>query len=306
MDFDTNAVNLYFNLVKGDIDTPIKDLRFKQQFIEEKVRSGNNSVLPIDILLFSRHYNLAWAIELKDTTTTNLPDGQVQAYYNLAADSFRRTLPSHTELDRMKIEVTYQGNGTNGEHISNQLQICGASFPVLSLDMENCKLYKHSDTSVFADTRLANTFNNEVDLGIDSMAKLAQYVKFGPKTNHQIVAAAVLPTILKMTQKAHRRSGGTVRIELVIGDITKESYTTIDIWDKLDSTYRAQLTRSVRDALIALRDGGLGELEITAGEKVSLNIYDVSGKVNQQILSSITQRVNSAANAVGLSQSSWI
>lgn len=305
MDFDTSAVNLYFNLVKGDIDTPIKDLRFNQQFVEEKVRSGNNTVLPIDILLFSRHYNIAWAIELKDTTTTELPERQIEAYGNLQTNSFSRTLPSNTELNNMKIEVSYQGNSVNGEHLSNQLRVCGADFPVITLDIKNCKLSKHEDASTFNDTRLATAFNVEIDLGIDSLAKLAQYVKFGPKTNHQIVAAAVLPTILKMTQKAHRKSGGNSRVELSLGDITKESYSTIDIWGNLDSNYRSDLVRSVRDALVSLRDGGLTELEITAGEKISLNIYDIKGKVNQQILASIKQKMEAATVSVSQSQSSW-
>ena len=114
MDFDdTTVINLYLNLVKGDVDTPIKDLRFSQQFIEEKVRSGNNTVFPIDLVLFSRHHNLVWAIEVKDISTTDLSQGQVDAYSHLVTSSFQRTLPSHTELARMRIEVSYQGNDTN-------------------------------------------------------------------------------------------------------------------------------------------------------------------------------------------------
>jgi len=81
----------------------------------------------------------------------------------------------------------------------------------------------------------------------------------------------------------------------------------IDIWGKLDTTYRNQLTRAVRDALTQLRDGGLDSLIIQKdGSQIAINIYDANGQINQQTLQAIKLRINQAQDEVSLSQASLL
>ncbi len=307
MDFDTVITNLYINLVKGDLKTPIKDLRFTEQFIEEKVRSGNGSTFPIDIVLFSKHYNIAWALEVKDITTTDLNESQANAYQALNVDSFAATLPSHRERKSMTIDVAYQGNGANERHISDSLKTIGTDFPVITLDMDNCKLSRFNSSSAFKHSRLNSVFSSEIDLKIKSIDQLVNYVRFSPKTNHTIVNSICLPKLVQLTMAASRKNKNSDNIyEFTIANLAKESYATIDIWDKLDGTYRRQLVQTVRDALTQLQSAGLGVLKVTGGEKVSIDIFDINGSVNQQTLQSITQRIEDATPSVSMSQSSLV
>lgn len=307
MDFDTIVTNLYLNLAKGDLKTPIKDLRFTQQFIEEKVRSGNDTVFPVDIVLFSRHYNIAWAMEVKDITTSDLDENQAKAYSSLNTTSFRQTLPSHRELDRMNIDVSYQGNPTNSQHIHDSLKVVGTTFPVVVLDVENCTLQRYDNAVSFKNSRLNNAFDSGVDLKIKTINELTNYVKFSPKTNHTIVAAACLPNLAKLTIAKNRKSPNPERTyEFSITELTKNSYASIDIWDKLDSNYRQLLIRSVRDALTQLQNAELDSLKVISGDRVCINIFDINGNVNQQILQSITQKIKDSSVELGQSQSSLI
>lgn len=305
MDFDTVVTNLYLNLAKGDLKTPIKDLKFSQQFIEEKVRSGNGTVFPIDIVLFSRHFNIAWLLELKEITTTDLNESQANSYNELTTDSFNQTLLSHTELSSMKMDVTYQGTPENAEHIHTSLDSIKTNFPVVVLDVENCKLYRYENSVDFKNNRLNAAFGSEVKLKIKTMDQLTNYVKFSPKTNHNIVASVAMPTLVRLTIKANRSNpNDDHKYEFAIQEITKECYSTIKLWDKMDGTYRQQLTRSVRDALKQLSDSGLDSLKVIGGERVSISIFDINGNVNQQTLQSITQKIKESVDEVGMSQSS--
>lgn len=307
MDFDTIITNLYINLAKGDLKTPIKDLRFTEQFIEEKVRSGNNSILPIDVLLFSKHFNLAWAIELKDITSTDLNESQAHAYNNLTHSSFATTLASHRERNSMIVQAAYHGNTDNAKHISNSLETIDVKLPVVVLDVDNCKLYHFPDSEAFTNSHLNRAFSSIIDLKIKSMDQLVNYVRFSPKTNHTIVNSICLPRLVQLTIDASRKNRNSEnKYEFTIANLAKESYSTIDLWDKLDSSYRHLLIRAVRDALSQLEKAGLEALKVTGGNKASIDIFDVNGNVNQQTLQSITQRIEATSPEVFMSQSSLI
>lgn len=265
--------------------------------------SGNGTTFPVDLFLFSNKYNHACVIEIKDTTTTELNTSQANAYAALNNDSFRTLLSGYRELPRMSKDIIYQGNSTNAQTISQELVSNSTDFPVLTLDVDGCFIEKFDGSTDFASARLRSAYSGRINFGVGSIEEIVPYVKFGPKTNHFVIASVVIPHLIRLTKKVHSR-GETDAKFISIKDLTRESYGMVNFWEHFSSAYKDELTRAVRDSLIQVKEYGLDSLTIRSGVEVKIALFDINGQINTQTLQAIASRLDSASGLATMSQSS--
>lgn len=304
-DFDITIINAYLNLVKGDVISPLKDMGYTKQFIEEQVRSSSGRAFPADLILFSKRYNHACIIEIKNTTTTEMNTNQAHGYRDLNHESLRETLPAHRELPRITIDIAYHGHASNEQHLARGLTACGVSFPLLILDSDRFTIKKSALSGDFNYSRIKNIFHTEIALNIDDLDKIVPYIKYGIETDNYKLAKIITPELIARIMPI---TAGDEEATVLIEDIAKSTYSMLgpSFWNELNPEHKRKLTLKVRDTFMQMRDNGLHYIKIRDGRFVGLAIYDDKGEINQATLIALKQRIERAGPSLLTTQTTIV
>lgn len=294
--FDLIATNLYLALAMGEIATPLHDLKYKKQYIEQPIHPKNGNSFPPDVILFSKTYHHTLLLEIKNTTTSDFNDSQADNYTKVEPDHFKIVFTGYRELNRLKIDFAYKAHNQNEAHLVRGIAETGLDLPLLILDVEKLELRHSEKTKRFDFDRLENVFEKPLKLPIKSVDDIPQLIHFTPDTDNYQVLAYVITSLIALTKSESDA--------ISILDLAKKSYSKLKIWDELDVRFKERLIKKVERILIDSKNYGLDDYVNYSPQtkKVSIDIFDSSGQKAQAKLAAIQTRLKTPEAVIGSGQ----
>lgn len=294
--FDLIATNLYLALAMGEIATPLHNLKYSKQYIEQPIHPKKGNAFPPDVILFSKTYHHTLLLEIKNTTTSDFNETQAKNYMGVEPDHFKIVFTGYRELNRLKVDFSYKAHDQNEAHLARDIEGSGMALPLLIFDAKKFEIRHSEKTKRFDFARLEKIFEKPLRLPIKSLEEIPRLIHFTPDTDNYEILAYVVTSLIALTKKETD--------DVTLLELTKKSYSKLKLWDELDNRFKERLMKKVEEILISSKNFGLDDyIEYTPKtKKVKIDIFDGSGQKAQAKLAAIQTRLKSPEAVIGSGQ----